>query len=712
MTLDEWVDVVKAIGADSFKAVACAYLRDRFARPVHFVDGTGDGGVDAWIVKNDDPLVRHAAQFYAGDRNGWRAKLEDDVHKIARFRDSIKHDVGRRLDFARVYFVSALEPNETTFSDYADEVYEEHGIRLESCDARAIASRALQNPRSLLFTHLAERLPGFKSTSDVAVSAREKALLSFAVFDGQAKHARVAVVKNAVLAAAGEHADGCPRAVLEAESCRLLGLSSPSRLVAHAVRDLRAEAQLSIDDSAEQLVRVSSTARASLKTANAVAQAELTGLRQRCIALIEPEISKGRHHRTELAARAVAPLLENLGALIREPVAERLLLALDPTTKPQDASERQAIARWRQTADEMASELDEGPAARLLLQVVKEVASHPFSRRLAAAELNFRLTELDAREFEEALGASQQHILLDASIAMPMLCAKHDGVIESWTTSVAASELHAVAQQRGAKLHVASAHLEEMAAHLYLAKHFAPLFDGPNGADLRRSRNYYVAHFASSETKQERGEFEHFLAAFGLTEQRQKLSMDAVRGELERALRKLLKQYEIERREVEAIDTSSPLPGEPSVRDARLLRHDRAVVGSLALWTRDASWLVCSADRWLREVLNERDILAIDSVGLADLLSLVKSSTATRPQVSVLELALSLNEETAQLASSVWDTIVAINGSSLSNRRFFEKAKAFRDAWVATRRSADADIAEAWSLYRDTGALPPTKTHK
>jgi hypothetical protein len=80
--------------------------------------------------------------------------------------------------------------------------------------------------------------------------------------------------------------------------------------------------------------------------------------------------------------------------------------------------------------------------------------------------------------------------------------------------------------------------------------------------------------------------------------------------------------------------------------------------------------------------------------------------------MSALELALSVGEDATQLASSVWDTIVSLDAPKLSDRRFYERAREFRDAWLAARRSADEDIGEAWKTFRDTGALPPSATER
>lgn len=125
MHLDEWVRIVKSIGPTRFKDVGTAFLRERFGRPVQYADGTGDGGVDAWVILSDEPRVWRAAQFYAGEGD-WGRKLEEDVGKLAEFRRRVPED--RQSDFETLYFVCGQQPSATTFEVVASELRRRHGV--------------------------------------------------------------------------------------------------------------------------------------------------------------------------------------------------------------------------------------------------------------------------------------------------------------------------------------------------------------------------------------------------------------------------------------------------------------------------------------------------------------------------------------------------------------------------------------------------------
>ena len=91
-----------------------------------------------------------------------------------------------------------------------------------------------------------------------------------------------------------------------------------------------------------------------------------------------------------------------------------------------------------------------------------------------------------------------------------------------------------------------------------------------------------------------------------------------------------LARYEVEVEVLDTLSKETPLRGEPS-RAPVLLRHDRAVVRALQRWAKvGPRWLVCTADGWLRALLNDLEIVALDSVGLGDLLELVKPADAAR----------------------------------------------------------------------------------
>lgn len=78
----EWLDVVELLSPTEFQDIALIFLRHRYDSSVELVDGTGDGGVDAWIVLDAARDVRLAAQFHAGQGAAWYTKLEHDLRRL------------------------------------------------------------------------------------------------------------------------------------------------------------------------------------------------------------------------------------------------------------------------------------------------------------------------------------------------------------------------------------------------------------------------------------------------------------------------------------------------------------------------------------------------------------------------------------------------------------------------------------------------------
>ena len=165
-----------------------------------------------------------------------------------------------------------------------------------------------------------------------------------------------------------------------------------------------------------------------------------------------------------------------------------------------------------------------------------------------------------------------------------------------------------------------------------------------------------------------------------------------------------LARYEVEVEVLDALSKETPLRGEPS-RAPVLLRHDRAVVRALQRWAKvEPRWLVCTADGWLRALLNDLEIVALDSVGLGDLLELVKPADAARALLAPPELAASIAEQERGFAASVWDETVELEGPALRDRDLVRRASSFRNVWLARRRD-DTSLSDAWVHFRDTGAL-------
>ena len=97
-----------------------------------------------------------------------------------------------------------------------------------------------------------------------------------------------------------------------------------------------------------------------------------------------------------------------------------------------------------------------------------------------------------------ALGASgwdEVNVLLDASVAIPLLCARRTEAVDSYRYSLSSNAVDTL-QKLGAVINISPGHLEECASHLLRAFHY-PSFKAEKdvlGA-LRESENVFVAYY-------------------------------------------------------------------------------------------------------------------------------------------------------------------------------------------------------------------------
>jgi len=542
-----------------------------------------------------------------------------------------------------------MTPDATKFAEVRRELQRAHGISVSEppFDARAIASSAVQT-KGALWGLLARRVPGYEATASPEPEARDEALAACSFFHESPAKYRQSVAKSGIVAVLRQHDGGVERAALYDHAARLLRLSRPCQLVERAVRDLEREGKLQIDAG---LVRATSALTSAARGALTIATHDQDALRARCVTILEPQVPKGRHHRGE-AARRVGQTLEV-----------------------------------------------DAPIHGMLETLAREIAGDPFAKSLAAAELFMRLTEHDAHEHQQALAVSDR-VTIDTSIALPMICACYDEPVADWPTSAAALDLHALLLDRGVRCVLPSVYLEEVAAHLLNARGFADIVEEE---DLERSKNYFVAHYCSKRpldgAGRSRADFLAFLGDFGARPALGESWVDE-RRRAERALRDIFLRYGFVVESIDQRDDDPRLRDEPP-RDALLLQHDRAVVRTLRDWAGKSGkpWLVCTADGWLRGVFNDLEIVALDGVGLVDLLSLVRSSsTRSEPLNSPLELASMLGEQEREEAAQVWDTIVKFDAARPTDRELLRKARSFRESWLAR---PDDNVEEAWRRHRD-----------
>jgi hypothetical protein len=689
MDLDEWTRLVKHVGPSRFKPLAVAFLREHFGRPVEYADGTGDGGVDAWVVLAEEPLHRRAVQMFAGESD-WVSKLESDVRKLVALRQILPPE--RAADTRSLLFVCTQTPSAVKFEEVAEHHHAAHDVVVRKFDARAIAAQALE--KRTVFELLSRELPEWGAKETERLGAHDEALLAFSLFHEAPSKFRWAVAKAAVATVLHRDGGACDEELLAAKAGEILGLSEAKTLIERTVRNLASEQLVTRNG---RLVEASEALAARTKGTLALAEAERRKLVDRSQHVLKSSFRKGTHHPDQRAKALAEGIVEDLGVLVRSSTVAAVPTNVASVSKLQSETHE----RTRKLRDRLENELDPTLVPAALDQLIAVAAGDPFARRLAEAELFMRLTSVEASELAQALQSDRLHVMLDASVAMPLICAKYDRAADNWPVSVAASALHQVLTSRGATIVVPSVYREEIAVHLRNASNYAAAV-GRESA-LARSGNYFVAHYCSTrgEEEQTSDDFLRFLEGFGGSPS-PRLDDKEKRRAIERELTKVFLRYGIVVEAVDERDADAPLAGEPKRSDV-LLRHDRAVVRTLA--SAEADTVLCTADTWLQATCADREILAVDSAALADLLGLVRPAQTPHPLVSPLALGAIFGDDQRTAAAAVWDAIVSIEGEAFDHELVL-RAKAFRNEWLERRKTApheahDAALRDAWMTYRE-----------
>lgn len=670
MVTEDWVELIKnVLSPSAFKEVAMAALRAQHGVPVLLADGTGDGGVDAWI---DLPSGRIPVQFHAGRAQAWDAKLA---------RDLGAHDVLR--EHGRMFFVCAQTPALDTRLKQVARLEREHGVTITVMDAREIASMASDPQVLAALSRVVGITPAERASrrSDAALDAR----LAFMFFHDKSGDFRAEVARSVLSACLLRESEPI-------EMDKLLERAIDAAGIPGAVRrpfrqELEALATEGMVEVRDGRVAATSTLREITQSVLDIQAAAAKSLREECVRALDQRIHL-KHDREA----AVEDVFDDLGLLLRESLAETLPgRASDATTMRLNAVERRLSDHLKPGG---------GSAAEALKVLVDVAAASPYGRALAAAEVFIQMADRDSAHLATSLARRSRLVIwLDASVALPMLCGLHDRIAEGWATSEIAVELHGALLERDIEAVVPSVYLEEMAAHLIeAARRYRPLIGAD--PDLARSENFYVAHFHA--VAQCRGEtatlpqFDRFLQDFGLPRQWEELSesnFTALRRRIERELELLFKRYYgIGVHRIKSTD-AIPLPDEPDRSDI-VLRHDRCVARDLEETAHgmNEGILLCSEDRWFVRVLTEKDILALNPAVFLDLLQIVRPTARTRQLAAVRKLAETFSERVVARGAAAWDLVAQLVSPGLSNRDLLQQAREFKEEYLRRKNHQERPL--------------------
>jgi len=684
MLVENWVEFIKNVLSPSeFKDVAMAALRALYGAPVELADGTGDGGVDAWIAL---PSGRVPVQFHAGHGQDWAAKLERDLET---------HDLLKKS--GRMFFVCAQTPTAESRQTKIAKLETAHNVVITVIDARGIASTAHNIE---VIAALSRSLPSTPVNQaprrqDLAIDAR----LAFTFFHEKSGDFRAEVARSVLSARLVRAGEPIPIETLLDEAIAAAGIGDSVRYsFRRELETLKKERKIEITKG-----RVSASDELKTFTLNALNIQAIAAarLREDCISAL-----KGKVYSLERRQDAVNDVFDDLGLLVRESLAETLPGRASVAITGRLGAVERRLAEYLKPLGGNASD-----AIRALVEVAS--ASY-YGRALAAAELFIQMTERDSGQLATALAQQENLVIwLDASIALPMLCGKLDRVADGWAASEIAVELHEALATRAIKAVVPSVYLEEMAAHLVDAARRYRAVVGVD-PDLARSENFYVAHFHA--VAQRRGEtptlshFDEFLQDLGLPRQweaEEATNYLGLRRKIEITLEKHFKRYGIGAHRVVWTDAVS-LPEEPRRSDI-VLRHDRNVAHDLEERSRtaDEALVLCSEDRWFVRVLTEKYLLAIHPPVLLDVLQIVSPGPETRRLAAVRELAATFSDRAITEGAEVWDMLTELEGSGLTDRDLLRRAKEFKEAWLKRANHEERPRAADWQRFKASRSFGP-----
>lgn len=680
MKHDTLARLIEGAGPEQLKAIAHLALRLSGHAQSRITDGPYDGGADL-VVHSSAGGMLPLAVAVSVERN-WQKKIHKDAEKVR-----------RQLGHQQLLFITSRRIPEGSFRPLQTELRDKSGIHVDRLDQQGIADLVMEHGAltellsALDITIDADRLPTRPG------DRHRDATYAYAFFSPEVRSFRKAVRDRGLLVALS-HAGGEARVDdILVDASRLLGMSiddAPS--LVHDLDRLRSQGRILGPNG---LVTLAESERAIMDA--------LRTLRSRDEAALRDELRRRIDEAGLHSPDAVIELLmRGLGALVARHIGA-----------PQALDDLHAHVR-KLRRDLVTLGLPEGERGdRFVEQVIELARASELGQALAIGSVYQALTRLDRNALLGALDAHSIAFILDASVAIPMLCALFHGSVQQ-RFFVVAEELYRRCRRTEIALKLPDVWLEEMASHLLSAHDYVAFVDDD---DLRQSKNAYVAYFAAGRRMGRKGDFDEFLAEFGLTmalAQRAAADPVAARRELEAFLRRQLGHYGVDviptpadsrhlaRAEKDWAWACHELDVEG--RAPVLQRHDQRVLAWLSATTESDprhAPLVVTWDRVLRAARPESAPgSALDPLATSELLSFVAGTR--EPLITARFATLQLAEAEAEKGAAILDALIELERSGLSDAALVRRAQAFKRAYAHNPEIQQnaASLERAWRVFQ------------
>lgn len=673
--------LIEAATPEQLKAIARIGLRLSGYAASRITDGPYDGGTDLVVEKASGGALPLAVAVSV--ERDWQKKLRKDV-ETAR----------RNLGVQHVLFITSRRIPEGSFRTVQAELRDSSGVHVDRLDQQGITDLVMDNHALPELLGALDIPLGIEPSPTTAADRRRDAVYAYAFFAPEVHAFRKAMRERSLVVALAQSGGSARIDELCVDASRLLGMDVDDSMgLVQDVDRLRQQGRI---HGRNGTVAIAEDERETMAALWVLRQREEDVLRND----LKSHVDQAQLNSPE---EVVELLLRGLGALVARHIgAPRALEALHTY-----------VGRLRRELQSFG--LPEGKQGdEFIERTIELVRNSEFGQSLAMGSVYQALTRLDRSALLRALDARSIAFVLDASVAIPMLCTLfHESVKQRFF--VVAEELHRRSRGAGISLQLPDVWLEEMASHLLRARDYVALVDDE---DLRQSKNAFVAYFALSRRFHDI-DFGEFLGQFGLSEalvRRAVMDRTGARRELEVFLGQQLVHYGITVVQTRA----SPRHLDRAAKDwdwachqldvydrqPILANHDRRVLAWLSESVEHEpthALLIVTWDRVLRRARPENAPGgALDPLAISELLSFVSGSR--EPAITARFASLQLSEAEAERGSAILDTLIAIERNRLSDAELAQKARAFKQAYLqdqAIRLNVE-ELERAWRGFQGT----------
>lgn len=695
MRLDSLSRLIEAADFMSFRELALECLAMKGYQDVALTDGWSDGGTDVRVFQlppNPTPMA-----FQITVERDWKGKLQEDAQKIQ-----------EKLKLTHMTLVTSRRVPEAEFHAEAERLWQSRGIRATKLDSQAIASTFFLEGRTTRVLDILGIKAGPERAAADSTDVRADAAYSFVFFGSDTQRFREATIESAIITVGARQEGPIERQAFEREIRNLLQL--PDALaprVASVVDRLIQTGDLNGPDPTLTLSPKLTDAAGAMRV---LRDTEWRQLRDSVASLL---YEKGAHK------KSIEPLLDavlsDLGAVLLESArtAYASLESLDTRSVLADRI-RARLRHLHATLDALG--LAEGADRDAALESLSELASNsPIGKCILSGELFLSLSSSRMPQLIRALGArSGVRILLDSSVAIPMLCGLLFRPVSN-RFSLAAQHVYDQVGVHGLSMTLPVDYLEEACTHLLRAYgDYEPIVD--LDPDLTASENAFVSHYAKLRQDGLAPPFSDYVRAFGLDDPLRKAEFYAARDGLKPRLQRLFDRYSISVTPMGRPSSTSQRRAEESIayaihqlevtRPDVLVRHDVRTIAYLhdSDRTGDMAHVLCTWDGvhfWVRE-RESADWQVLNPGLLGDILALANPEDMQGQIASPTILAKSLSEEAAARGAEVWDRLVRIERGTLHDAELLAQARAFKEEYIARLQSGKAmrDVNRAWAEWK------------